>query len=197
MERMAFRKIFLLSVIFLFSVLVLGQSVWACETPDYNEYECYGELDIKKVNLDYDNDLIHIFCKNFGNGAYPVVTLGDYELIVNKHNENVIVTTFPAMEAGQYKLVVSTGDARNCKDKHSVTVDHRNKPSCPPPPQHAQRDVKEIRVTKGIKVIREIPEHREYKVNKDYRGYQVRKVIKETKEKKEIPVYRDQRDQQG
>ncbi len=82
MERMAFRKIFLLSVIFLFSVLVLGQSVWACETPDYNEYECYGELDIKKVNLDYDNDLIHIFGKNFGNGAYPSLPSGIMSLLL-------------------------------------------------------------------------------------------------------------------
>jgi hypothetical protein len=135
MNRKAFRKIFLPGVMLLFSVLVLGQSGWACDTPDYNEYECYGELDIKRVTLDYDNGLIQIFGKDFKNGAFPVVTLGDDGLDVLDHDYNKIVVRFPAVEAGQYKLGVSTGKSRNCKDKYSLNIPHDNKPSCPPPSQ--------------------------------------------------------------
>lgn len=137
MERITVRKSFLLSGILLFLVLVSGQSAWACETPDYNDYQCYGELDIKKVKLDYDNDLIYIQGKNFKNGAFPVVTLGDEGLVVHSYNDNEIVATFPAVEAGQYKLRVSTGDGDKCKDKQSLKINHDNKPSCPPAPPPA------------------------------------------------------------
>ena len=134
MERMTFRKSFLVSGILFFLVLVSGQSAWACETPDYNDYQCYEELDIKKVHLDYDKDLIYIFGRNFKNGAFPVVTLGDDGLVVQSYNDKEIVTTFPGVEAGHYKLVVSTGGGYKCKDKQSVTIAHDNKPSCPPTP---------------------------------------------------------------
>jgi len=134
MKRMTFRKSFLLSGILLFSVLVLGQSAWACETPDYSDFQCYEQLDIKRIVLDYDNNLIYIFGKNFNNGSSPIVTLGDDDLILKRYNENEIVTTFPGVEAGHYKLVVSTGGGYKCKDKQSVTIAHDNKPSCPPTP---------------------------------------------------------------
>ena len=94
MERMTFRKSFLVSGILFFLVLVSGQSAWACETPDYNDYQCYEELDIKKVHLDYDKDLIYIFGRNFKNGAFPVVTLGDDGLVVQSYNDKEIVQHF-------------------------------------------------------------------------------------------------------
>ncbi|OGP94830.1 MAG: hypothetical protein A2157_11430 [Deltaproteobacteria bacterium RBG_16_47_11] len=135
MNAKRFRKIFLPVAIFIFSVLVSGQPAWACETPDYSDFQCYEQLDIKKVRLDYDNDSIYIFGKNFNNGSAPIVTLGDYVLTLKKdYTENEIVTTFPAVEAGHYKLVISTGDGHKCKDKQSVKIDHDNKPSCPPAP---------------------------------------------------------------
>ncbi len=133
-KMMASGKGFLLSGILILSVLFLGQLGWACDTPDYNEYECYGELDIKRVSLDYDNGLIQIFGKDFKNGAFPVVTLGDDGLDVLDHDYNKIVVRFPAMEAGQYKLHISTGESRNCKDKYSLNIPHDHKPSCPQPP---------------------------------------------------------------
>lgn len=131
---MNFRKGCLLSGMLLFSVLVLGQSGWACDEPDPNDYLCTEELDIKKVRLDYDKDEIHVSGKNFTNGGNPTVTLGDDGLVVLSYNDTEIVTTFPFVEAGQYKLRISTGEGRNCKDKHSVKIDHDNKPSCPPTP---------------------------------------------------------------
>jgi hypothetical protein len=134
MKRMAFRKGFLLSGILVFSVLVFGQLGWACDEPDYNDYMCVEELDIKRVRLDFDNDSIHIFGKNFDNGGAASVILGDIQLTVKSYKADEIITDFPAAEAGQYKLRISTGEGRNCKDKHSVKIDHDHKPSCPQPP---------------------------------------------------------------
>jgi hypothetical protein len=134
MKRMNFRKGCLLSGILLFSALVLGQSGWACDEPDPNDYLCVEELEIKRVRLDYDKDEIQILGKNFNNGNSPKLTLGDEPLDVRWYNEKEIVTTFPFVEAGQYKLRISTGEGSNCKDKHSVKIDHDNKPSCPQPP---------------------------------------------------------------
>jgi hypothetical protein len=153
MKRMTFRKSFLLSGILLFSVLVLGQSAWACETPDYSDFQCYEQLDIKRIVLDYDNNLIYIFGKNFNNGSSPIVTLGDDDLILKRYNENEIVTTFPGVEAGHYKLVVSTGGGYKCKDKQSVTIAHDNKPSCPPtpPPPTCPQECKGGKGDKGDK----------------------------------------------
>ncbi len=75
MNAKCFRKIFLPSVILLFSVLVLGQSGWACDEPDHG---CYGlQLDIKSVRVDIDKDLISIVGENFTNGDSPTVTLGE------------------------------------------------------------------------------------------------------------------------
>jgi hypothetical protein len=114
--------------------LTLGQSGWACDDPDPNEYLCVEELDIKKVRLDYDKDEIRILGRNFTNGAKPTVTLGDDGLVVLSYNDTEIVTNFPFVEAGQYKLRISTGEGSHCKDKHSVKIDHDNEPSCPQPP---------------------------------------------------------------
>src|SRR4030043_1061818 len=117
MKRTTLRKSFLVSGVLLFLVLVLGQSTWACDEPDYNDYMCVEELDIKKVRLDFDNDLIYIFGKHFDNGGAAYVALGDIELIVKSHKSNEIITNFPGVEEGQYKLRVSTGDGYKCKDK--------------------------------------------------------------------------------
>jgi hypothetical protein len=131
MKWMTFRKSFLLSGILLFSVLVSGQSAWPCDTPDYSDYRCYEELDIKKVNV--DNGRIFINGRHFDNGAHPVVTLGGIGLDVESHNGYEITAILPGdFEAGHYKLVVSTGDGHNCKDKHSVTIPKHEPP--PPPP---------------------------------------------------------------
>jgi len=136
MDRRAFRKIFILGVVFIFSVLVLGQLGWACDEPDHPYDQCYEEPDIRKVKLDYDNDLIYIYGKNFKEGTYPIVTLGDIPLsIINGvYKDDEIVTNFPAIEAGDYKLTVKTGETRHCKDKQSVKIAHDNTPSCPPTP---------------------------------------------------------------
>ena len=133
-KRMTFRKSLLLSGILLFSVLVFGQLGWACEEPDHPYHECYEEPDIKKVRLDYDKDEIHILGKYFTYGKKPTVTLGDYSLDVKEYTDNEIITNFPALEAGDYRLTVKTGETRHCRDKQSVKVAHDNKPSCPPPP---------------------------------------------------------------
>jgi hypothetical protein len=133
MKRTTFKKSLLLIGILLVSVFLLGQLAWACDEPDCNDYLCYEELEIKKVRLDFDNNLIHIFGKNFNNGGSPRVTLGDDDLDIISYDDKEIVTRFPAVEAGQYKLHVSTGGGYNCKDKQSVKIDHDNKPSCPAP----------------------------------------------------------------
>ena len=135
MKRMTFRKGFLLSGILILSVLFLGQLGWACDEPDHPYYQCTEEPDIKKVRLDYDNDLIYIFGKNFKEGNHaPVVTLGGQELTRTWYSDDEIRVIFPQIEAGDYKLAVSTGETRHCKDKQSVKITHDNKPSCPPPP---------------------------------------------------------------
>jgi len=127
-------KIFLSSLIFLVSVIALGQSGWACDEPDHPYDQCTEEPDIKKVKLDYDKDLIYIYGKNFTEGTYdPRVTLGDNPLDVKQHTDTEIITNFPAMEAGVYKLTVKTGETRHCRDKQSVKIAHDNIPSCPPP----------------------------------------------------------------
>jgi hypothetical protein len=133
MKGKNFSKSLLLCGILFVSVFLLGQSVWACDEPGCNDSFCYEELEIKKVRLDFDNSLIHIFGKNFNNGGSPRVTLGDDDLDIISYDDKEIVTRFPAVEAGQYKLHVSTGGGYNCKDKHSVKIDHDNKPSCPTP----------------------------------------------------------------
>ncbi len=132
---MNFRKGCLLSGMLLFSVLVLGQSGWACDEPDHPYYLCSEEPDIKKVKLDYDKDLIYIFGKNFKEGSHaPVVTLGDQELTRTWYSDDEIQVIFPQIEAGDYKLAISTGETRHCKDKQSVKIAHDNEPSCPPAP---------------------------------------------------------------
>jgi hypothetical protein len=151
MKRMTFRKVFLLSGILILSVLFLGQLGWACDEPDHPYHQCTEEPDIKEVKLDYDNDLIYIYGKNFKEGTHdPVVTLGDIHLsLKNGYTGNEIVAIFPAMEAGDYKLVVSTGETRHCKDKQSVKIAHDNKPSCPQPPQTCPAECKGAKGDKG------------------------------------------------
>ena len=134
---MTFRKSFLLSGILILSVLFLGQLGWACDEPDHPYHQCYEEPDIKKVKLDYDKDLIYIYGKNFKEGTHdPVLTLGDIPLSYNKneYTDTEIITNFPAIEAGDYKLTVKTGETRHCRDRQSVKIAHDNKPSCPPTP---------------------------------------------------------------
>jgi len=134
MNRKRFRKMFLPGVVLLFSVLVLGQLAWACDEPDHPYNQCYDEPDIKKIKLDYDNDVIHIYGNSFEKGTHaPVVSIGDQELTVTWHSDGEILARFPEIEAGDYKVAVSTGETRHCKDKQSVKIPHDHKPSCPPP----------------------------------------------------------------
>ena len=138
MKRTTFRKGCLFSGILLFSILVLGPSGWACDEPDHPYYECSEEPDIKKVKLDYDNDIIYIYGNNFNEGTKaPVVTLGDQILLPVEgftFTNHEIRVRFPQIEAGDYKLAVVTGETRHCKDKQSVKIAHDNEPSCPQPP---------------------------------------------------------------
>ena len=77
-KRMVFRKGFLLSGILILSVLFLGQLGWAGDEPDHPYHQCTKEPNIKKVKLDYDNDLIYIYGKYFTEGTHdPKVTLGE------------------------------------------------------------------------------------------------------------------------
>ncbi len=133
-KRMTFRKSFLVSGLLLCSVLVLVQSGWACDEPDHPYYQCYDEPDIKKVKLDYDNNVIYIYGNNFEKGSYsPVVTLGDQKLTLTGVSDDLIQAIFPEIEAGDYKLAISTAETRHCKDKQSVKIPHDHKPSCPEP----------------------------------------------------------------
>ena len=135
MKRMNFRKGFLFSGILVLSVLFLGQLGWACDEPDHPHDMCTEEPDIKKVKLDYDKDLIHIHGKNFKEGTHdPVVTLGDLKLTLDGFTDDEIRVIFPPLDAGDYKLTVTTGETRHCKDKQSVKIAHDNEPSCPPAP---------------------------------------------------------------
>ncbi len=135
MDRKRFRRIFLPSAILLFSALVLGHLGWACEEPDHPSTQCTEEPDIKKVKLDFDKDVIYIYGKNFNEGTHdPVVTLGDQQLTRLGFSDEEIQVVFPPIEAGDYKLTVTTGETRHCKDKQSVKIAHDNKPSCPPAP---------------------------------------------------------------
>ena len=142
MNRKAFRKIFLPSVIFLFSVFVLGQSAWACDEPDYHDNQCYKQLDIKWVDLDLVGNWIYIWGEHFDNGDPPVVTLAGIPLEVdfNLSNEQWIVAKLPSVPKdipyGQYSLRVSTGDGHKCKDKYSVKIHPAppEKPPCEPCP---------------------------------------------------------------
>jgi hypothetical protein len=135
MKRMNFRKGCLFSGILVLSLLFLGQLGWACDEPDHPHDQCTEEPDIKKVKLDYDNNVIYIYGKNFTEGTYdPRVTLGDDTLIPLSFDDYQILIPFPPLDAGDYKLTVKTGETRHCRDKHSVKVAHDNKPSCPPTP---------------------------------------------------------------
>ena len=135
MKRMIFRKVFLLSGILILSVLFLGQLGWAGDEPDHPYHQCTKEPNIKKVKLDYDNDLIYIYGKSFTEGTHdPVVTLGDQKLTLNWFSDDEIRVIFPPLEAGDYKLTVTTGETRHCKDKQSLKIAHDNEPSCPQPP---------------------------------------------------------------
>jgi len=138
MNRKAFRKIFLPSVIFLFSVLVSGQSAWACDEP---AGECYVQLDIKWVDVDLDRGLINIWGEHFDNGGPPIVTLAGYPLdvISGLSNAEWIVAKLLRVPEdiayGQYRLRVSTGHGHKCKDKYSVKIHPAPpKPSCEPCP---------------------------------------------------------------
>lgn len=142
MNAKRFRKIFLPSVIFLFSVFVLGQSAWACDEPEHPNYQCYKQLDIKWVDLDLYKKLVYIWGENFNNGDPPVVTLAGIALEVdfNLSNEQWIVAKLPSVPEeipyGQYRLRVSTGDGYKCKDKYSVKIHPAppEKPPCEPCP---------------------------------------------------------------
>jgi len=133
MNAKRFRKIFLPSVILLFSVFVLGQSAWTCDTPETPDGQCYERLDIRSVHV--DGSSMHILGKNFKNGNFPEVTFGGISFPVDWYTNEEIVAIFPAVfERGHYKLVVSTGDGDKCKDKQSVTLHHEEQPPPPPPP---------------------------------------------------------------
>jgi hypothetical protein len=138
MGRKAFRKIFLTVVIFLFSVFALGQSTWACDDDDGEPTgECYKQLDIKWVDLDLY--YIYILGQNFDNGDPPKVTLGGIQLDVyyDLWTATWIVAALPQdIVPGQYRLRVSTGDGRKCKDKYSVKIHPAPpKPPCEEPPK--------------------------------------------------------------
>jgi hypothetical protein len=131
MNAKRFRKIFLPSIIFLFSVFAFGQSAWTCDTPETPDGQCYEQLDIKSVHV--DGSTMHILGKHFKNGNFPDVTLGGVSFPVDWHTDEEIVAIFPKVfEPGHYKLEVSTGEGHKCKDKQSVTLHHREEP--PPPP---------------------------------------------------------------
>ncbi len=133
MNAKHFRKIFLPSVIFLFSVLVLGQSAWTCDTPETPDDQCYEQLDIKSVHV--DGSTMHILGKHLKNGNSLEVTFGGVSFPFDLWSNEEIVAIFPAVfEPGHYKLEVSTGEGHKCKDKQSVTLHHREEPSPPPPP---------------------------------------------------------------
>jgi hypothetical protein len=134
MNRKAFRKISLPGVIFLFSVLVLGQSAWGCDDQDkggcdHPHHQCYPPLVIQSVDVVFDGtgqELISIYGENFDNGDIPVVTLGGNEILdVNLIGPKEIMATIPSpadFPHSDYRLVVSTGHGRKCKDKYSLTI---------------------------------------------------------------------------
>jgi hypothetical protein len=152
-RRMTFRKGFLLSGILVLSVLLLGQLGWACDEPDHPYDQCTDEPDIKKVKLDYDNNVIYIYGKNFTEGTYdPRVTLGDDELFPLpgfRFSDTELRLIFPAIEAGDYRLTVKTGETRHCIDKQSVKITHDHKPSCPQPTPTCPAECKGEKGDKG------------------------------------------------
>jgi hypothetical protein len=130
-------KTFLSSLIFLISVLALGQSGWACDDDDqwdrdwhhewHRDHQCStcNPPKIEIVYVDYFANSIelNIWGKNFDSGIRPVVTLGGlYELNVDDdYSDTHIIATLPLQNLngnfvyGDYRLVVSTCHDSACK----------------------------------------------------------------------------------
>jgi hypothetical protein len=142
MNRKLFRTIFLPGVIFLFSALVLGQSAWACDEPEHGGYDdhdkggcghpdhqCHPRLVIQSVDVDLQKNKIFIYGENFNNGDFPVVTLGgiiDLE-VEPPYTGNEIVAKLSEdnlkdIKDSDYRLVVSTGRGKKCRDRYSLTI---------------------------------------------------------------------------
>jgi hypothetical protein len=144
MNARRFRKIFLLSGIFLLSTFMLVKLSWGCDDHDksgcdhhdkgacdhrdkrgcdHPHHQCNPPLVIQSVDVDLENNKILIHGENFDNGPDLVVTLGGIEIQQPKLNSpKEIEAILPSLQDSDYRLVVSTGHGRKCKDKYSLTI---------------------------------------------------------------------------
>ena len=114
------KKNLLQSLILLFLILILGQPTWAGKWADIPSDL---NLVIQSVYVDLNNNLILITGENFDNGAFPDVTLGGIGLEVESYSRHELIAELPVdIPDGDYKLVISTGNAVKQYDAYGLTI---------------------------------------------------------------------------
>jgi hypothetical protein len=103
--------------ILLFVFCVSYQVVAAPKKPNQNQ------LQIISVYMDFDNSYIIINGENFDNGYIPIVTLGDEELTISPDYTAIeIVAELPQIQAGAYRLSITTGNSAKKFDECDLTI---------------------------------------------------------------------------
>jgi hypothetical protein len=118
-----------LLLIFISSMVMVGQSAWAGKKKDARKKHSRPELLIKEVFVNFDDvygDTLTIKGVNFDNGAPPTVTLGEDPNPLNLvgYTAYEIEVDCPAgtCSEGDYLLAVSTGPGAKGYDKYNLTI---------------------------------------------------------------------------
>ena len=110
---------FTLSFLILLLVLVVVNRSEAAKTGDIPSP---GDMSISSVTTSLDTNEIVITGKNFDNGYFPIVTLGDKSLAVLSYTSNEVRVSLPAIDAGDYLLAISTGHAAGQSEIYALTL---------------------------------------------------------------------------
>ncbi len=81
------------------------------------------DLIITNVYVDFTNDTISVFGRNFNNGYQPVVNLGGAQLSVISYSGDQIIANLPGdFPDGDHLLTVTTGTAVKNYDAYALTI---------------------------------------------------------------------------
>ena len=113
----SFGRMTCIAVTFLCAFVLSGQFSFADKpTPP--------QLLVEQVFIDFDEATLTILGRNFDNGGWPAVTLGDFDLFVERFNSTEVVAHLPGGVdlVGDYLLTVTTGHGVKNHDSYGLTI---------------------------------------------------------------------------